>query len=41
MMTAEEVRQLALSLPEVEERETWKEDHPTFRVRDKILPRYP
>ena len=35
MITAEEVRQLALSLPEVEERETW--GHPTFRVRDKIF----
>jgi len=35
MTTPEELRQLALSLPEVEERETW--GHPTFRVRSKIF----
>jgi len=35
MITSEEVRQLALSLPEVDELETW--GHPTFRVRDKIF----
>jgi hypothetical protein len=35
MFTLEELRQLALSLPEVEERETW--DEVTFRVRDKIF----
>ena len=35
MISADEVRQLALSLPGVEERETW--GHPTFRVRDKIF----
>lgn len=35
MITGDEVRQLALSLPETEERETW--GHPTFRVRDKIF----
>ena len=35
MTTPEELRQLALSLPEVEEHETW--GHPTFRVRGKIF----
>jgi YjbR len=35
MSTADEVRQVALSLPEAEERETW--GHPTFRVRDKLF----
>lgn len=35
MITSEELRQLALALPEVDERETW--GHPTFRVRDKIF----
>jgi hypothetical protein len=35
MMTAEEFRSIALSLPEAEERETWGEA--TFRVRDKIF----
>jgi len=34
-MTADDVRQVALSLPEAEERETWGEA--TFRVRDKIF----
>jgi hypothetical protein len=34
-ITGEELRKLALSLPGVEERETW--GHPTFRVRDKIF----
>jgi hypothetical protein len=34
-MTADRLRELALRLPEVEERETWV--HPTFRVRDKIF----
>lgn len=32
---AGELRELALSLPGVDERETW--GHPTFRVRDKIF----
>lgn len=35
MISGDEVRRLALSLPEAEERETW--GHPTFRVRDKIF----
>jgi hypothetical protein len=35
MITANELRELALSLPEVEERETWGEA--TFRVRDRIF----
>ena len=35
MMTARALRELALGLPEAEERETW--GHPTFRVRDKIF----
>lgn len=34
-MTPDEVRALALVLPEAEERETWGEA--TFRVRDKIF----
>ncbi len=37
VMTAEELRQFILSLPEVEEIDTWKEGHATFRVRDKIF----
>jgi len=35
MITADQFRQAALSLPEAEERETW--GHPTFRVRDKMF----
>jgi len=35
MITGDEVRRLALSLPGAEERETW--GHPTFRVRDRIF----
>jgi hypothetical protein len=35
MITADELRLAALSLPEAEERETW--GHPTFRVRDKMF----
>jgi hypothetical protein len=35
MSTADELRKVALSLPEAEERETW--GHPTFRVRDKLF----
>jgi hypothetical protein len=35
MITADELRQAALSLPEAEERETW--GHPTFRVRDRMF----
>jgi hypothetical protein len=35
MISAAEVRDIALSLPEAEEIETW--DHPTFRVRKKIF----
>ena len=35
MTTADQLRQVALSLPEAEERETW--GHPTFRVRDKMF----
>lgn len=35
MITQDELRQLALALPEAEERETWGEA--TFRVRDKIF----
>ena len=35
MITAEEFRRAALSLPEAVERETW--GHPTFRVRDKLF----
>ena len=34
-MTADEVRAIALALPEAEERETW--GFPTFRVRDKMF----
>jgi hypothetical protein len=34
--TFEEVRQIALALPETEERLTWETDI-TFRVRDKIF----
>jgi hypothetical protein len=35
MITADELRRAALSLPEAEERETW--GHPTFRVRDRMF----
>ena len=35
MITEDEVRALALSLPETEERETWNQ--PTFRVGGKIF----
>lgn len=35
MTTGDDVRRLALSLPDAEERETW--GHPTFRVREKIF----
>jgi hypothetical protein len=35
VITAAQLREIVLSLPEVEERETW--GHPTFRVRDKIF----
>ena len=35
MVTAAELRELALGLPGAQERETW--GHPTFRVRDKIF----
>jgi len=35
MTTANEVRRIALSLPETEERETWGE--PTFRTKNKIF----
>jgi hypothetical protein len=35
MITADQLRRAALSLPETEERETW--GHPTFRVRDKLF----
>ena len=35
MVTGNEFRKTALSLPEAEERETW--GHPTFRVRDKMF----
>jgi hypothetical protein len=35
MMTAKEVRQAALALPETKEQETWGEA--TFRVKDKIF----
>ena len=34
-MTGPQLRELALSLPGAQERETW--GHPTFRVRDKIF----
>ncbi len=36
MPTADDVREIALSLPEAEEQLTWG-SHPTFRVRDKIF----
>jgi hypothetical protein len=36
MTTFDEVRRIALALPEVEERLTWETDI-TFRVRDKIF----
>ena len=36
MTTFEEVRRIALALPETEERVTWETDI-TFRVRDKIF----
>ncbi|GAA4605654.1 MmcQ/YjbR family DNA-binding protein [Actinoallomurus liliacearum] len=35
MASAEQVREIALALPEAEERETW--GRPTFRVRDRIF----
>jgi hypothetical protein len=35
MSSADELRRVALSLPEAEERETW--GHPTFRVREKMF----
>ncbi|GAA0335207.1 MmcQ/YjbR family DNA-binding protein [Actinoallomurus spadix] len=35
MASAEELREIALALPEAEERETW--GRPTFRVRDRIF----
>jgi YjbR len=35
MITADELRQVVLSLPEAEERETWGQ--PTFRVRDRMF----
>jgi hypothetical protein len=35
MITTSDVRQLALAMPEAQERETWGEA--TFRVRDKIF----
>lgn len=35
MVTSAQLRDLALELPGVAERETW--GHPTFRVRDKIF----
>lgn len=35
MSTRDEVREIALSLPEAEERETWRSV--TFRVRNKIF----
>ena len=34
-MDAEQLRAVALALPEAEQRETW--GHPTFRVRDKMF----
>ncbi len=36
MLTLDDVRRIALALPEVEERLTWETDV-TFRVRDKIF----
>jgi hypothetical protein len=35
-VTGDDVRALALALPETSEKLTW-EEHPTFRVRDKIF----
>jgi hypothetical protein len=35
MPTGQDFRDIALGLPEAEERETW--GHPTFRVRDKMF----
>ena len=35
MPTGKDFREIALALPEAEERETW--GHPTFRVRDKMF----
>jgi hypothetical protein len=35
MPTGQDLRSIALSLPEAQERETW--GHPTFRVRDKMF----
>lgn len=35
MSTGDELREIALALPEAEERETW--GNATFRVRDKIF----
>jgi hypothetical protein len=35
MITGNEFRRAALSLPDAQERETW--GHPTFRVRDKMF----
>jgi hypothetical protein len=35
MASGAELREIALSLPQAEERETW--GHATFRVRDKIF----
>ena len=35
MSTGQDLRAIALALPEAEERETW--GHPTFRVRDKMF----
>jgi hypothetical protein len=35
MVSATQLRELAMGLPGAEERETW--GHPTFRVRDKIF----
>lgn len=34
-MTADEIRDLAMALPDVQERMTW--GHPTFRVRGRIF----
>ena len=35
MPTGKDFREIALALPEAEERETW--GHPTFRVREKMF----
>jgi hypothetical protein len=35
MPSGQEFREIALSLPEAQEKETW--GHPTFRVRDKMF----